>query len=622
MELPPRLKGDILLPSGELTAILQRLRTAAAKHDLTTVIASAFDHRTRMLPFFFADLRMAPAGARAIGAALVDAGFEKTRIVLQQWNPRFRPSQMELDGRLPDMFMVSSMFIHSVPCHELIRDACRIAPAHRPLIIAGGPKVIYEPWNVFNIDPRGIASADVAVTGEEYVLLHLLEVLLSVRAHGESMRSVFLRARDTGLLDSIPGLVYAKGDPDQPAEQLIDTGIQQLVENLDELSHPTLGYQILEAPSRTTTLARQALSASKVRRYAPIVAQVMTFGCKFSCPYCPIPAYNQKLHRAKNGEQLAHDMGDLYRTYGLKYFFGTDDNFLNSRDRSMDIVEAFNRKEIDGKRLSRTIRWGTEATVHDTLKMKDDLKRIRRAGMFALWLGVEDMSGDLIKKGQSEDKTLQAFHALTEQGISPMPMLMHHDAQPLWTRHNSNGLLNQAHLLRKAGAISIQVLMIIPSTGSHLYEEAFTSGRLYQNVGKRPVESYMLDGNYVVASAHKKPWRKQFNLLLIYLYFYNPLRFLIAIVRPRSPLYLVDVGMQAIGIAGALHTLRRTLGWGLRLLFCKRKCRSAIPFSAIPMRTPEGEPASHALAGTALALTETPEDETLSLLNYKPLVGH
>jgi hypothetical protein len=93
-----------------------------------------------------------------------------------------------------------------------------------------------------------------------------------------------------------------------------------------------------------------------------------------------------------------------------------------------------------------------------------------------------------------------------------------------------------------------------------------------------------------VASDHKNPWRKQFNLLLIYLYFYNPLRFLIAIVRPRSPLYLVDVGMQAIGIAGALHTLRRTLGWGFRLLFCKRKCRSAIPFSPIPMRTLRARP--------------------------------
>ena len=50
-----------------------------------------FDHRTRMLPFIYADTHMAPAGVRAIGSAMVDSGFDKTRIVLQQWNRNFRP---------------------------------------------------------------------------------------------------------------------------------------------------------------------------------------------------------------------------------------------------------------------------------------------------------------------------------------------------------------------------------------------------------------------------------------------------------------------------------------------------------------------------------------------------
>src|ERR1700680_1847799 len=109
MELPRRTHGDELIRPGELNDLRHRLRRLAPKHDLATVIACAFDHRTRMLPFIFADMRMAPAGVRAIGSALVDAGFEKTRIVLQQWNRNFRPSRMLLDGRIPDMFLVSSM---------------------------------------------------------------------------------------------------------------------------------------------------------------------------------------------------------------------------------------------------------------------------------------------------------------------------------------------------------------------------------------------------------------------------------------------------------------------------------------------------------------------------------
>jgi hypothetical protein len=73
---------------------------------LTTVIACAFDHRTRMLPFIYADTRKAP-------------------------------------GRLP--------------------------------VIAGGPKVIYEPWDVFGTDPKspwgaGDASPDGVESQTAYVV--------------------------------------------------------------------------------------------------------------------------------------------------------------------------------------------------------------------------------------------------------------------------------------------------------------------------------------------------------------------------------------------------------------------------------------------------------------------
>ena len=233
MELPRRDRGDELLRPGELADLRRRLRRIAHHHDLATVIACAFDHRTRMLPFIYADMRMAPAGVRAIGSAMLDAGFEKTRIVLQQWNPHFRPSLMRIDGRIPDVLMVSSMQIHTAACKTLIRDACQIDPAHRPLIVVGGPKAIYEPWDVFGDQHEKPSGADVAVTGEEYVLLSMLEALLSVRARGENLRQVFLRTVKSGLFDTIPGLVYPLVDRHGVAEELVDTGVQRLVKGLD-----------------------------------------------------------------------------------------------------------------------------------------------------------------------------------------------------------------------------------------------------------------------------------------------------------------------------------------------------------------------------------------------------
>lgn len=613
MELPRRAHGDELLRPGELADIRLRLRNIAGEHDLTTVIACAFDHRTRMLPFIFADMRMVPAGVRAIGAAMVDAGFAKTRIVLQQWNRNFSPSQMRLDGRIPDIFMVSSMQIHTTPCKTMIRDACLIDPANRPLIIAGGPKVIYEPWDVFSADPSDPWGVDVAVTGEEYVLLNLLEVLLSVRAGTESMRAAFIQARDCGALDEIPGLVYAHGQRDGVAEELIDTGVQRLLGDLDELPDAGIGYRLLERPSRKTTLAAQAIPARRIYRYSPIGGMVLTFGCKFACPYCPIPAYNQHQLRYKSGQRIVEEMVRVYREYGIRYFLGADDNFFNNKDRTLEIVEVMAAAKVDGKAFRKVFRWATEVTVHDTLQMKDHLSVVRKAGVRALWLGVEDMTATLIKKGQSVEKTIEAFRLLREMGISPMPMMMHHDSQPLYTSGRPYGLLNQAKILRKTGALSLQVLMVVPAIGSKIYDDAFSSGLAYESVDGKAIEPYMIDGNYVIASEHKKPWRKQFNILASYLYFYNPLRFLIALVRPKTSLYFFDSGMQVIGMWGLALTIRHTLGWALRLMRGNIKRHTKVPASRIPMRSIDGGPASHAIPGTP-----TPQHASLESNDMQP----
>ena len=66
----------------------------------------------------------------------------------------------------------------------------------------------------------------------------------------------------------------------------------------------------------------------------------MTFGCKFACPYCPIPAYNQRQHRLKSAGRIADEMWRLNKAYGLRYFFGTDDNFFNTKSRTLDIVQT------------------------------------------------------------------------------------------------------------------------------------------------------------------------------------------------------------------------------------------------------------------------------------------
>jgi radical SAM superfamily enzyme YgiQ (UPF0313 family) len=596
MELPRRPRSDELLRPGELLDLRRRLRAAAPRQDLTAVVACAFDHRTRMLPFIFADTHMAPAGVRAIASALVDSGIEKVRIVLQQWNPRFDPEQMRVDGRIPDLFCVSSMTMHGQRAMAMIQSACRIAPEQRPLIIAGGPRAVYEPYTFFE-PGRDDASADVVVTGEEFIFLSLIEAILDIKAPRESMRSAFTRLRDQGGLDDILGLVYPVLDRGRPTE-LVDTGVQRLLGDLDELPNPVIGYGLLEAPSRKPTLAAQPVPASRIRRLSPISSVVLTYGCKFACKYCPIPAYNQRQHRLKSGQRIAEEMHELNATYGLKYFFGADDNFFNDHDRTLDIVRTLAHSDLKhaGKPLRKRVRWHTEVTVHDTLKMREHLALVRDAGCRGLWLGVEDMTATLVKKGQSANNTIEAFQLLCNYGIAPNPMMMHHDSQPLYSPGSNYGIVNQVNQLRKAGAISVQVLMLTPSPGSVLHDGTYTSGQAFRAVAGREVEPWMHDGNYVIASQADRPWQKQVNLWLAYLSFYNPLNFVRAIGRRRTKLGAMPWRMQMVGMIGVTQNIRRTFTWTLRLMTGRIERATQPPGSALPMRSPTGDRADHAPA--------------------------
>ncbi|MCE5278653.1 MAG: radical SAM protein [Planctomycetaceae bacterium] len=564
MELPLRDEGDRLLPAGECLDIRRRLRRITPRHDLTAAVIAAFDPRTRILPFHYSSTRMAPAGPRAIGAALHDSGVVKTRVVLQQWNPNITPSRIRIDGRVPDMLLISSMQIHLAACQRLIEDASGMDAAVRPLIIAGGPRVIYEPWSVFGSDADAPWGVDIAVRGEEYVLLNLIETLLQWRSPGQSLRSALRAARGAGWLAGVPGLTYAATDA-PAAEELVDTGVQRLVDNLDELPDPAAGYRLLEAPSRRQDIAAAPLAANKVARYSPLGAMVFTSGCKFSCPYCPIPAYNQRQHRLKSPQRIADEMVNLNREFGLKYFFGTDDNFFNNPKRTVEIIERLAATTIDGQPFHKRIGWGTEATIHDTLAMKDHLPTLRKAGALILWMGVEDITATFVKKGQSVSKIADAFDLLRRNDIMAVPMLMHHQGQPLWSRGSSYGLLNQVRMLRNAGAVDVQVLTMTPAVGSRTYESAYESGQMIASAGGRPVEPYMLDANYIVANPGPDAWKMQLRVLTTLCYIYNPLQLLRAIVRPRSSEFLGDVGIQLAGVWGLLRTIPRMLSWAWRL---------------------------------------------------------
>ncbi len=605
MELTYRKGADVFVPPGAYRQLEADLRLHADElSEVPAVVLACCDPRTRMLPFVLYDKMIFPAGARAVAGALLQAGFRRTRAVFQLWNPHFRPSRATIDDRPVQLLLVSGMLIHADAACAAIRDAWEMGE-DRPLIIAGGPKAHYQPYHFWPIDtPNGPVAPDAVCTGEAYVLLELLNVLRAFRRKGEHLRRAFERARLAGALDAVPGLVYLAPEASLREPVLVDTGLQRLVQHLDEMPHEVSGLSVLEPPHRRPGLSPAPLGDRAVRTRARICSLLVTQGCKFSCSYCPIPAVNQKTWRFRSPEGLAHEMASVRERFGIKHFFGTDDNFLNRRQTAEEFFVALARARLArGKRLGHQVRWGTEATQYDTWKNRDLLPLAREAGLSAIWFGIEDLTAELINKGQKPEVTAELFPLMHRHKIMPMAMMMFHDGQPFATPGSLYGIANQVDFLRKAGAVSVQVTIHTPAVGTREYERTFETGQVLDRLGGVPVtESAYHEGNHVLVQGRTPMWLKQLQFLGAYFRFYNPLNALRAARADGSPLRWYRLGYQLAGFAGAVRTAWKLLPYLARLAFSKKTFHAGPPPQArVPVRLAGG-----AFARTPAGVTDEP----------------
>lgn len=574
MELPRRAKEDRFTPPGRYGELESQIRRRVRGHAVPILLMYAFDMRTRIGPYVFTDKVLVPGALPAVAAALYAAGLTDLRVVMPLWNPNLRPSQARIGGRPPEMLLISAMQVHSAVAYRLVRDAWELGD-DRPLIVVGGPKAIYQPWDLFGLSPDGREGADVVVTGEEFVLLELLDRTLEFKRPGDIMRGAFERARRAGALENIPGLVYRPDDSPGHPQYLVNTGIQRLVQDLDELPLPFDALGLFEPPHRRATLSPQPLPVGELHRHAKVITLLTTRGCKFRCPYCPIAGYNQLVYRHKSGPRITEEIAGLAERTGVTSYFGCDDNFFNHREVAEEICGAMARGRVHGKPFRDAIEFGTEATEVDVYKHRDLLPLARDAGLRALYLGIEDLTAKLVKKGQSPERTKIVFQTLQEHGIAPMPMMIHYDGQPLWSWRGLAGLLNQVRFLRRAGSLTCQITLLMPMVGSSGYEEAFRNELVFSQIGSQPVENYMYDGNRCICTRSKRPWQRQLNMLIAYAAFYNPVNLLRAFLKFDSlrPMRVFFQVMGMVGLAKSVWTSRSDF---LRMMF-GRICRHAEP---------------------------------------------
>ena len=447
MYRPIREKGDSVLPKGTYRSLEQRLQARDDHRDVATLFAWAFDPRTDIGPYIGLAKTMGSATVLQSAASFKNAGFDNTRIVLRQHNPKLKVSRSKLQGKPIEQLMISAMGIHVKDMWTMIEDAHTME--ERPLIVVGGPDARYQPHMMFGRAGSEDIGADVVVTGEVYTGLELEERILerrkelnSLNGNSFSMRDAFEDLAIGRELDDIPGLMYKTVDA-QGRTVLVDTHVERKVEHLDEMPGLDIAMDILEPSHKRKGTRENPLDPRDVKDIMRLYSLVNTRGCRIGCDFCPIPAGEGNIFRTK-GSAMAEEQERIAKKTGIVRAFRTDDNIADNLEALIKDSQALaERPGPNGGVWGDTYVSGTEATNTDLYRLwqkgeKDGenyFELMRDAGIDAIWMGNEDINGAIVdekagiskKKGVTIEKVRVVLRELRNAGIAPMLMNIYTD---------------------------------------------------------------------------------------------------------------------------------------------------------------------------------------------------
>ena len=310
-----------------------------------------------------------PSGALYVAAVLSEAGYRV------DFKDLTAGSYLELDPERLVAGLSDSADIVGIGCMSdtlpfVIAAARKIkAQAPEKKILLGGP------------GPSGVGAAlleafpfiDVIAVGEaEETVLEIAEAL----AAGTASRRD--RSDRGGIrLGEVKGICLADGG------RPVTTPPRERIRNLDNLPYPL--YEAIE-----------------VERY-PMVNIVFSRGCPYRCTFCDVaPMWQRKNFRRSVGS-VVEEIRLLHSKYGKIHFEFTDETFILSEDKVLDLCDRLKREGLD-------IKWsctGRVNLVNDTL-----LREMAAAGCQAMFFGIESGSDRVLERVNKEFTVSEAVEAI------------------------------------------------------------------------------------------------------------------------------------------------------------------------------------------------------------------
>jgi len=301
-----------------------------------------------------------PLGLGYLAAVLLKNKYQVDVIDCQVLNTSYEEVRRKLVRRKPDIVGITSTTLTYKSALHIAEIAKELNP--KCLTILGGCHATF--WNEKVLqDSRYI---DVVVRGEgEQTILELVERF----KHGKPFHDVL-------------GITCRKG------EEIVENPMRPYVENLDSLPFP----------------AHHLWPISHLRKYGKVIFPVMTSrGCTFWCEFCTAVRMFGRRYRARSPKNVVDELEFLQKNYGAEQFTFYDDTFTVNQARTAEICD-----EIINRKLK--IEWDCETRVD--MVSKELLQKMKNAGCFAVWYGLESGSQKLLNamgKGIVLSQVMRAF---------------------------------------------------------------------------------------------------------------------------------------------------------------------------------------------------------------------
>ena len=252
-------------------------------------------------------------------------------------------------------------------------------------------------------------------------------------------------------LNSVDGIAYYDKDG-----LYVRTNPRKLIQEIDTIAWPA--YDLFDI-SYYSMLRMPNICPNE--RCMPMLSGR---GCIFACNFC----YRMdKGFRPRSAKSIIDEMRYLKEKYNIKYISFSDELLMSSRERTLELCQAFIDSEIDMK-------WDCNGRLN--FADSDVLEKMKKAGCVFINYGIESLDNATLKvmhKGLTRDMIIRGVENTLKVGISPgLNIIYGNINEPLSAIDDAVEFLlkydDHAHLRT--------ILPVTPYPGTELFQYALDKG--------------------------------------------------------------------------------------------------------------------------------------------------